>query len=110
MRRAVSGLLLACGVTLAPFGTVEETPYGLIRKGILQCAVHLLEGSLGLLEESVNDTPAEVSLFLVVIHLEDLFECDLVYAVAEVQDAGGPCLALHIPLVSSVIRVPMPGK
>ena len=38
----------------------------------LQIRVHILEGVLRLLEEVVDDAPAELALIFVVIHFEDL--------------------------------------
>lgn len=40
----------------------------------VQVQVHFLESTLCLLEKAVDDTPAELPLLLIVVHLQDLFE------------------------------------
>lgn len=74
----------------------------------LQGRVHLLEGSVGLLEESVDDAPAELPLLFVVVHLQDLLERNLIYAVTEVQNARRPSITLQIAFVSPSTKVTVP--
>jgi hypothetical protein len=45
---------------------------GLVGWAVVQVGVHLLESALGLSEEVVDYTLAELALVFVVVHLEDL--------------------------------------
>ena len=70
----------------------------------LQCGVHLREGGVGLLEETVDYAPAELPLVFVVVHLQDLLERDLIDAVTEVQKSGRAFLTLQIRCVSPSVH------
>ena len=56
--------------------------------------IHLVKCAVGLLEEVEDNAPAEFSLILIVVHLEDLLEgCDI-DVVAKVAKADGTVLVL----------------
>jgi hypothetical protein len=56
--------------------------------------VHLVKCAVGLLEEVKDNAPAEFSLILVIVHLEDLLEgCDI-DVVAKVAKSDGTVLVL----------------
>lgn len=56
--------------------------------------IHLVECAVGLLEEIEDDAPAEFSLILIVVHLEDLLKgCDI-DVVAKVTKTDGTVLVL----------------
>lgn len=54
----------------------------------LQAHFHLLESRLGLFKESVDDAPGELSFFLIIVHLEDLFKRHWVDTVATFWKTG----------------------
>ena len=49
-----------------------------------QARLHLLERALGLFEEAIDDAAGKFTLFLIVIHLEDLLERWRIDAVSKV--------------------------
>lgn len=62
--------------------------------GNAQVIVHLVERAVGLLEEVEDDALAELSLLLVIVHLEDLLKgCDI-DSVAKIGESAGTLLAL----------------
>jgi hypothetical protein len=63
-----------------------------------QLLLHFLEGVFSLLEESIDDALAEIAVFLVIIHLKDLFECALIEDLLVIRQLGRALLGL----VSSV--------
>lgn len=56
--------------------------------GNSQLLLHFLEGVFSLLEESIDDALAEIAVFLVIIHLKDLFECALIEDLLVIRQLG----------------------
>lgn len=61
-----------------------------------QSLLHLLECTLGLLEEPIDNTLAEVAIVVVVVHFENLFKSRLVDGVGHVGELRRALLGLRL--------------
>ena len=57
--------------------------------------LNLFEGNLGLVEETVHNALAEVTILLVIVHLKDLFECALVEDFLIIRELGWALIGLN---------------
>lgn len=63
------------------------------RAGSIQCGLHFVECIVGLIEEAVDDTFAEIAV-IIVIHFQDLLESALIDELLDIGELGRSALGL----------------
>ena len=87
-------LLFTVGKRVSLVSCFYTPPIGRSFERYAHVLIHLVERAVGLLEEVEDDAPAELSLVLIVVHLEDLLKgCDI-DVVAKVAKSDGTVFVL----------------